>query len=86
MSIPDTELWNLDIALAEYIAPRLRAFASTVEGYPGDLPNLEAWKAELGRMAVAFENICVLGTEAWPDHVDQADLDLFAKRFGHLWQ
>ena len=86
MTVDPRELWNLDITLAEYIAPRLRAFASTVEGYPGDLPNLEAWKAEIERMAVAFENIHVLGTEAWPDHVDQADLDLFAKRLGHLWQ
>jgi hypothetical protein len=79
------ELVNLDITLAEYIAPRLRAFANTTEAYPADLPNLDAWKAELARMAVAFENIHVLGTEAWPDHVEQADLDLFAARLGHLW-
>jgi hypothetical protein len=81
MSIKRAELTNLDMTLAAYIAPRLRAFAQATDGYPDDLPDIREWHAELTRMADAFDAIGKGNHD--PDH--ETALQLFARRLGHLW-
>jgi hypothetical protein len=80
MTIDPEELVNLDVTIATFVIPRLEAFRDAAESYPDDLGTIEEWRAELDRMAAAFHRI-----RTW-NEPDQAGLDLFAKRLGHLWQ
>jgi hypothetical protein len=89
MTVDPLALANLDVVLARFIAPHLRAFrAAATDTYPDDLANLSEWHAELDRMADAFERI--LTDDVYPgpfayNEAHQADLLLFAKRLGYLW-
>lgn len=87
-----SELWSLDCTIAEFIAPRLKAFkeVSADNGdHPGRLTQKE-WQDILSQMIEGFE--------IYPDHfnwpndkqeenwkkVDKA-MSLFHKYFFHLW-
>ena len=89
MTVDERDLANLDVALARFIAPHLRAYrAAATDTFPHDLANLSEWHAELDRMADAFER--VLTDDVYPgpfayNEAHQADLNLFARRLGHLW-
>ena len=76
------ELANLDITFAQFIAPRLRAFLQATDSYPDDLPDIQAWRAELDTMADAFEQ---LGCTTDYENIQPA-LQLFVRRLPHLWQ
>ena len=82
MSIDRDELIDLDVTIANFILPRLRAFRDSTESYPADLPGMAAWHAELDSMIAAFQ-ASVDGED--DDEVTQAHLALFARRFRDLW-
>ena len=85
--IHPADLINLDVTIAEFVAPHLRAFRGAADAYPHDLPDLDAWHAELDAMIAAFENIIVMADEAGRYDPDaQAGVELFARRLGDLWQ
>ena len=80
----DTELWNLDVTIAEFITPRLKAYAADVQGVPGTLKE-EEWQKMLLLMVQAFEeyngadfqNKTMRGKKGFK---------LFRKYFSNLWQ
>ena len=91
--IPQEDLWSLDHALAEWIAPRLRGLAAILHGAPTELVDahggdvdraVEAWSALLIEMAKGFE--AFLADDGW-SHAEQYRhaATLLGKWFGHLW-
>lgn len=53
----DSELWSLDCTIAEFIAPRLKAFkeaAAKIGDHPCDVEEQE-WQKILGEMVEGFE-------------------------------
>lgn len=63
----DSELWSLDCTIAEFIAPRLKAFkeaAAEIGDHPSSVPEQE-WQKILGEMVEGFE--------IYPDRFDWAD-------------
>jgi len=80
--VTHAELANLDVTIAKFVLPRLRAFKDTKDAsYPADLGNHADWLAELDRMIDAWEGI--LADQARPNMRD--NLHLFADRLGDLW-
>lgn len=82
----DSEVWNLDFTLAKIIAPRLRRFKETKDGWnPSDM-TVEEWETALDKMIAAFE---YFGDDSrWlteNESKHQEGLDLFAKYFSRLW-
>ncbi len=55
--VDNSELWNLDQTLAEYILPRLKKFQKVNIAYPGIKPmsTFEVWQDAIGKMIRAFE-------------------------------
>lgn len=52
----DTELWGLDISIAKFILPRLKAFRKSHHGHPGCL-TAETWNEILDKMIVSFQMV-----------------------------
>lgn len=81
----DRELWNLDWHIAQFILPRLRAFASANKPTPHGLTP-EAWRRKLDDMAYAFEVHAeeppVFGAD-WDRR--KRGLHYFAEHYGSLW-
>lgn len=50
----NSELWSLDVTIAKFILPRLKAFRECHCGYPGNLTD-EKWNEILDKMIVAFD-------------------------------
>lgn len=50
----DTELYNLDITVARFLAPRLRALRESTCSYPSGI-TMRTWKSYLKKMETAFE-------------------------------
>ena len=84
MTVPDSDLVNLDMTIAQFIAPRLKAFRERNEGWPCGFENLAAWDAALADMQHAFETIATEGMPVYEDHVERG-LDLFRKHLQDLW-
>lgn len=85
----DSELWNLDITLAQFLAPRLRRLTEITYSYPPNM-TFEAWKGILLEMAEGFEiyqHKFDFGHElSLKDYEKvQRSLELLAKYFTHLW-
>lgn len=80
-----TELWNLDVTISRFIAPRLKAFAADLHGFPNGLTE-ESWLIELNKMIAAFE-LCETVCIATPEQSQtiEAGLDSFRKYFFYLW-
>lgn len=85
----DSECWNLDYSLAKMIAPRLRRFKETKNGWnPSDM-TVEEWETILDKMIAAFEYYG--SDERWGGNefemceLHQEGIDLFAKYYGRLW-
>lgn len=81
----DRDLWSLDYTIMAFTLPRLKRFRQVTDGYPGDLPDFEAWEAELDLMIAAFEYLLSDQVILLPDEDHQRGLDLFHSRFGYLW-
>lgn len=82
----DTELWNLDSTIANFVYPRLVRFKEIKVGYPGCFSSNEEWDNVLSKIIKGFELMC-------DDNVKKEDEDiiinealcLFSKHFGDLW-
>lgn len=87
----DSDLWNLDVTIAEFVLPRLQRFREYAAGYPGDLATQEEWHAMLDDMLYGLRAIV---EDNYPsasnyDQIDwervQRGLRLFGERFRNLW-
>jgi hypothetical protein len=80
----DSELWNLDATISEFVIPRLKRFKEYQHGYPSYMTE-EEWDGILDQMILAFEN----NLEDFPtreqDKQAEEGLALFAKYYVHLW-
>ena len=84
----DTELWNLFHHIAEYIAPRIKAFRDNEKfGHPASL-SPEAWQEILTKITYSFEKI--VEDNLW--FLDEEEnkkieegLDLFREWYLNLW-
>lgn len=78
----DTECWNLDSTISQFIEPRLKVFKEQTAEYPANLSK-EEWDKVLNKMLDAFHYI-----NNDPDnHTEEINegLDLFRKYFFDLW-
>lgn len=57
--VPYSDLWNLDITIANFVLPRLKKFKKENIGYPGrkEMDTPEKWDEALDKMILAFEYI-----------------------------
>jgi hypothetical protein len=84
----NTELWNLDATIANFIIPRLKAFKETKGCHPGNFKNEKAWDKCIDEMIFAFEFASNEGFGVdYASNKKRADkgLKLFAKYYFHLW-
>ena len=94
--VDPTDLWSLDMTIAEFVLPRLQKFAvHPHKGIPGTLANdfddesiaADIWSYRLWMMIAAMQ---LYKDGVWNmGSVDSAKaeigLDYFAKHFGDLW-
>ena len=89
---PD-ETWNLDISIAKFLVPRLKAFKNMTNGYPMNLSEeygknaFNEWIKILDQMIYAFkliENDKMIYSEDQNKKIEKG-LDLFRKYFRDLW-
>ncbi len=86
----DGDTWNLDLALAKLILPRLKRFKELNIGYPSDM-SFEEWNETIDKMIYSFEfykngkqfDWSVDNKKEWAK-VDEG-MKLFGKHYGHLW-
>ena len=85
------EWWDLSCYAARWLAPRLRAFALSHDGYPTDITD-DDWTRELNDMAAAFEFFAnqrdmILDESDYLSEYKRAivGVKLFAHRFPVLW-
>lgn len=88
----DSEVWDLDIVLAQYILPRLKRFKKVnVNSHPGTLSSLEEWHEIIDKMIWSFERIVnddwAYETNRRKEQVPRYEegMQLFAKYFLDLW-
>ena len=84
---PDSEIWVTYQVIANFIAPRLRAFKSyPLHGYPASMNSEKQWLTALQKMIDAF---VILGRDTSPHDDEEAiieeGLDLFRKYYRDLW-
>lgn len=55
----DTECWNLDSTIAQFVLPRLKNFKEHNIGFPGneEIPTFEKWNEIIDKMIYAFDHI-----------------------------
>lgn len=62
----------------DWLSPRLAAFRARTRSFPGDLPGMEAWEAEMARMQAAID-------AARAGRRDADGLALLGRRLPTLW-
>lgn len=57
--VPYSDLWSLDITIAEFVLPRLKKFKKENISYPGidEMNTSEKWDEALDKMILAFEYV-----------------------------
>ena len=57
--VPYSDLWSLDITIAEFVLPRLKKFKKENDAYPGidEMDTPEKWDEALDKMILAFEYV-----------------------------
>lgn len=84
----DTDLWSLDLTIAQFVLPRLKAFKPFTQSFPASMTSDE-WDSILDKMIDAFE--IIVDGDRWPAlndedaHTVQIGCELFGKWFTHLW-
>ena len=96
----DTETYNLDVGIANFIVPRLARFKELTDAIPPDVKTEEEWQEILDKMLFSFnvllnqesvDNIFLYGGKPMKTLVDtferqyQEGMDLFAKYVRYLW-
>lgn len=82
----DDETWNLDVAIAKFIIPRLKRFREISYAYPHDLTP-EIWDCMLRDMIAGFEWFASdVGERDEDGYLEARDnVKMFAEYFGALW-
>lgn len=94
--INDSELWDLDVTLAEYILPRLKKFREMRRlSHPQEFTNVNEWNDVLDKMIYSFQSVCDNNgifcsiSDSKYENGDkgryQEGMDLFAKYYSDLW-
>ena len=79
----DSELWNLDSSIAQFIYPRIKAFRNMKNGHPPKISN-KKWNKILKQIEKSFKIII-------KDDMDNSKkqykkgMKLFSKYMSHLW-
>lgn len=91
----ESELWNLDCTIAEFILPRLIKFKETTDGSPSgeamkldpDQNEVDEWNNILDKMILAFYHLAGDGPFLEEQEAVEVKegLELFAKYFRALW-
>lgn len=83
----DTELWNLDVSIAKFIFPRLKAFSKS-GCRPGHLEE-EEWLEILNKMIRSFElmsdDVDAFSYDAKINMEIEEGLELFHQYYRNLW-
>jgi hypothetical protein len=82
----DTETWNLDQVICQFIEPRLRRFKELTNGYPPSLTP-ESWDEALDKMINAFSLMQKDLYEVRKGDLEKVEegLSLFCKHLRDLW-
>ena len=72
------------VHIAKYAAPMVRKLWENCDSYPGDYDNVQQWRDDLSIIYLALKEVaddkfCV------PSPFAKKGLELFGKRFIHLW-
>ena len=86
---PD-ETWSLDVSLAHFMVPRLKAFREYANGYPAaHFKDMPAWLRAVRKMERAFRLIIQEGEgkvlNERQSRQEEEGLDLFRKYLCSLW-
>jgi hypothetical protein len=86
----DSETWNLDYTIANFIVTRLKRYKELNNGIPPDL-NEQQWDDILDKMIASFELRCYDYREDFENASEEREaiitegLNLFSKHFEDLW-
>ena len=86
-NITQEELWDLDVAISNYIFPRLIEFKKgAIYSHPSNLSNNEKWIEIIDKMIYSFK------MKSTRQRLDEEEKEkckegicLFAEYFDHLW-
>ena len=86
------DTWNLDVAIAKFVLPRLKLYKKLTNGYPG-IPgySYEQWMDDIDKMIAAFEliandsNFKLFKQNSMEAEIIEDGLDLFRKYYFDLW-
>lgn len=81
----DSDTYNLDARISEFIIPRLKRLKDLNKGYPGEFASQEEWNAILVKMIKAFE-LHLIDTQDFRVSPEETEgIALFAKYYRDLW-
>lgn len=83
----DSETWNLDSTLYNWLLPRLKRFKEVTSSYPGCYKSLEEWKDEIQKGIDLLEYISDEENFYHKDFEDKEDefLNWFCDKLHGLW-
>lgn len=84
LGFDDSDLWSLDVTVADFVLPRLKRFRFITVSYPHSFDSLEEWQATLDKMIYSFEQYSSGIENADPERFDEG-LKLFGLYFSSLW-
>lgn len=76
----DSDTWNLDDTIKDFVLPRLERFKELNNGHPHDITQ-EQWNQELDKMIYAFKRHGINND----DPKIQEGFESFGKYLTHLW-
>lgn len=85
----DSQLWNLDVTISEYVLPRLKEYRKLYSdsGIPSGIKTTKEWQEKIDAMISAFE--IVLKNEGRFNEKERIivenGLTAFAEHFTSLW-
>jgi hypothetical protein len=80
----DSELWNLDLTLTAFLAPRLRRFAEITQSHPVDVSH-EEWRDELAELADGLDALRSDSDDPETLRLRERACEILGARLRHLW-
>jgi hypothetical protein len=81
----DSECWNLDMTMSQFLLPRLKRFKEINHGFPNGLSE-ETWNEILDKIITSLEwNIAQYENDDPQPYTYQEGFDLLGKWYTHLW-
>lgn len=85
----DSETWNLDYQISDFILPRLQRFKEIAQAYPSCFDSIEQWHEQLDKMILAFKMMTDEDNDFQFDEqaeeIIQEGLAAFTKYYRGLW-